>query len=79
MPGVHEEGCGKMLELEAGERDHPANGWVWVASTVTSYYVLPELESLQNSRILLIKILKDHEPLEMNVGTLDGVEKIMEI
>ena len=39
----------------------------------------PELESLQNSRVLLIKVLKDHEPLEMSVGTLDGLEKIMEI
>jgi hypothetical protein len=79
MPGVHEEGCGKMLELEAGERDHPANRWVWIASTVALCHVLPRLESLQNSRILLVKVLKDHEPLEMKVGTLDGVEKIIEI
>ena len=68
-----------MLELEAGERDHPANGWVWLASTVASYQFLPKLESLQNSRVLLIEVLKDHKPLEMNVGTSDGLEKIMQI
>ena len=79
MPSIYEEGCGKVLELEAGERDHPANGWVWIASTVALFQFLLELESLQNSRVLLIKVLKDHEPLEMNIGTLDGLEKIMEI
>lgn len=67
-----------MLELEAGERDHPTNGWVWIATTVAFCYVLPELESLQNSRVLLIKVLKDHEPLEMTIGTLDGLEKMTE-
>lgn len=68
-----------MLELEAGERNHPANGWMWDASTFASYQFPPELESLQNSRVLLIEVLKDHKPLEMNVGTLDGLEKVLEI
>ena len=68
-----------MLKLEAGECDHPANSWGWVASTVASAQVNPEQESLHNGRVLLIKVLEDNKSLEIVVKTLDRLEKILEI
>ena len=65
-----------MLKLQAGERDHPANSWGWVANSVASAQVFPELESLHNSWILLIKVLEDHKSLEIVVETSDRLEKI---
>lgn len=66
-----------MLKLEAGERDHPANSWGWVASTVASAQVNPELESLHNSWVLLIEVLEDHKSLKIVVKTWDRVEKVL--
>ncbi|RYP72869.1 hypothetical protein DL771_003907 [Monosporascus sp. 5C6A] len=79
MASIYDEGCGEMLKLEAGECDHPANSWGWVASTVASAQVIPEQESLHNNWVLLIKVLEDHKSLEIVVETLDRLEKILEI
>lgn len=68
-----------MLKLEAGECDHLANSWGWVASNVASGQVLPELELLHNSRVLLIKVLEDNKSLEIVVKAWDRLEKILEI
>lgn len=67
-----------MLKLEAGECNHPTNSWGWVANTVTSVQVNPELESLHDSWILLIKVLEDHKSLEIIVESWDKLEKILE-
>ncbi|KAG7293676.1 hypothetical protein NEMBOFW57_003731 [Staphylotrichum longicolle] len=40
MRRIYKEGCGKVLELEASECDHPANGRVWIAGTVASFQIL---------------------------------------
>jgi hypothetical protein len=79
MASIYDKGCCEILKLEAGERDHPANCWGWVASTVAPGQVNPKLESLHNSWVLLIKILKDHKSFEIVVETWDRLEKILEI
>jgi hypothetical protein len=79
MASIYDKGCCEMLKLEAGERNHPANSWGWVANTIAPGQVNPEQESLHNSWILLIKVLEDHKLLEIVVDTLDRLEKILVI
>lgn len=71
MAGIYDEGCCEMLKLEAGVCDYPTNSWVWFGNTVAFGYVSLVLESLRNSRILLIKVLEDHKFLEVIVEALD--------
>lgn len=65
-----------MLKLQAGERDHPANSWGWVANSVASAQAFPDKESLHARWILLIKVFEDHKSLEILVETSDRLEKI---
>lgn len=64
-----------MLQLEAGECDCPAHSWVWVTNTAASRQVIPELESLHDSWVLLIEVLENHKSLEIVIGTLDRLKK----
>jgi len=76
MAGIYDERCCEMLKLQTGERDHPANCWRWVANSVAFAQILPELKALHKNRVLLIKVLKDHESLKIGVKTCGRVEKI---
>jgi hypothetical protein len=79
MASIYDERCCEMLKLEAGECNHPTYSWGWVAITVTSAQIFPELESLHDHWILLIEVLEDHKSLEILVESWDRLEKILEI
>lgn len=66
-----------MLKLKASEHDHPADSWCWIANTLAFSYINTKLESLHNSWILLIKVLKDYKSFKILIKMLNRLEKIL--
>lgn len=69
---IDDEGGGEVLELEAGKCGFLAHGAVRSPELVTSRPVS------YARRVLLIKVLEDHELLERSVEASDGLEELNE-
>lgn len=76
MDGVHNEGCYEMLKPDASDCDYPANSWVWDAYTLASSQINPVQKSLLESRIMLIEVFENDKSVEVEVGSLNRLEKI---
>lgn len=65
-----------MLKPKAGGCDYPANVWIWDAYTLASSQINPVQKSLLESRIMLIEVFEDDQSLEVEVGSLNRLEKV---